>query len=102
MTARAVFSVREYRQDVQSVLAACDETLLGSVATEGKLRLDVNESFYGGASVDEQTLQTMMQQCTIGNFVGPKTVAVAIASGIVQEANVRTVDGVPHAQMMRL
>ncbi|MGB1697629.1 MAG: DUF424 domain-containing protein [Thermoplasmatota archaeon] len=97
-----MFSVREYRQDVQCVLAACDEALLGTVATEGKLRLDVSEAFFGGATVDQPTLQSMMQQCTIGNFVGPETVAAAVAAGIVQDANVRTIDGVPHAQMMRL
>lgn len=102
MTATIVFSAREYRQGVQTILAACDEQLVGSLFEEGNLRLDVQESFYKGPTVDKQTLAMMMGSCTIGNFVGEATIATAIEAGIISDANVATVSGVPHAQMMLL
>jgi hypothetical protein len=102
MTATIVFSAREYRQGVQTILAACDEQLVGSVFEEGKLRLDVQESFYKGPSVDKETLAMMMAGCTIGNFVGESTIATAIEAGLISTDNVATVAGVPHAQMMLL
>ena len=97
-----MFSVQQYQQELQTVLAACDESLLGMTLQEGNRRLDVSHQFYGGQKADAAALATMMQGCTIGNFVGEETVAVAIEAGIVSEANVATVEGVPHAQMVRL
>lgn len=102
MTGQLVFSAREYRQDVQTVLAACDAPLTGTLHKEGQRQLDVSEAFYGGSQVDKETLAMMMRNCTIGNFVGEATVAVAVEAGVIAPENIATVAGVPHAQMMRL
>ncbi len=95
-----MFAVRNYQQGVQRLLAACDEELLGQQFAEGRFRLDVKEAFYDGMRVDEETLRTMMCQCTMANLVGPKAVAAAIDLELIEADNVLHVEGVPHAQML--
>ncbi len=95
-----MFAVRNYQQGVQRLLAACDEELLGQRYAEGRFRLDVKTEFYDGMRVDEETLKTMMRQCTMANLVGPATVAAAVDLGLIETANVLHVEGVPHAQML--
>lgn len=97
-----VFSVKQYQQELQTVLAACDADLLGTLQKEGKRVLDVRESFYGGQEATAEALASMMQGCTMANFVGPATIALAVEAGVIAPENVATVNGVPHAQMMRL
>lgn len=95
-----MFSVRNYHQGSQVLLAACDPDLLGSDHAEGDLRLQVPESFYGGMEVDEAELRNYLESCTIANLVGPRTIEVAVDMGMVEAAHVRSIGGVPHAQMV--
>lgn len=97
-----MFAVRNYQQGTQRLVAACDEDLLGSSYAEGQFRLDVAKKFYDGLRVDAEELQQFLRQCTIANLVGPRAVGVAVELGIVQAENVKTVEGVPHAQYMLL
>ncbi len=96
----AVFAVHQYRQGVQTLVAACDPELLDTQYAEGALRLDVRSSFYDGQRMEEGDLRTVLGMCTVANLVGERTVAVAVGMGLIDEATVRTVDGVPHAQLM--
>lgn len=96
------FAVRNYRRSGQVLLAACDQELLGTKHEEGPLRLDVRGDFYDGLRVDEGELRQFLGACTVANLVGERTVAVAVAMGVVESRNVRRVGGVPHAQMMVL
>lgn len=95
-----MFAVHNYQQGVQRLLAACDEDLLGQTFSEGKFRLDVAPGFYDGMRVDLDSLQAMMRQCTIANLVGEHTVQAGIDAGLIDPAQVRKIQGVPHAQMV--
>lgn len=97
-----MFAVKNYRQGIQTLCAACDEELLGETYREGKIRLEVASGFYDGQRVEAEALRHYLGACTVANLVGERTVALAVAMGIVEEGNVRTVDGVPHAQYMVL
>lgn len=97
-----MFAVKNYRQGVQVLVAACDAELLGETYREGIIRLEVAAGFYDGQRVEETGLRQFLAGCTVANLVGERTVAVAVAMGLVMEENVRTVDGVPHAQYMVL
>ena len=96
-----MFSVRIHRGLSGSVLAVCDEELLGRTFTEGRLRLHVSEAFYGGDTVDEDILIQHMQRASSINLVGREAVSVAIREGLVDEGCVLTVEGVMHAMVLR-
>ncbi|MCA1819889.1 MAG: DUF424 family protein [Halobacteriales archaeon] len=98
--ATAMFAVKNYQQGIQRLLAACDEELLGTKHSEGKFRLDVAPGFYDGFRVEEAELGAFLGSCTVANLVGRRTVDVAIRLGFVDPANILTVGGVPHAQVL--
>lgn len=95
-----MFAVRNYQQGTQRLCAACDEGLLGKEYREDHVRLDVRETFFDGMRVERAALETMLRQCTLANVVGEEAVQVAVELGLVEAANVRRVEGVPHAQMI--
>jgi hypothetical protein len=84
------------------LVAACDCALVGKRFADGDLRLDVSESFYGGEKVDVRMLLEVLVLATIGNLVGSETVGAAIEAGLVDPECVIRVDGVPHAQILRM
>ncbi len=84
------------------VLAICDVELLGKTLREGKIVFKVKDEFYNGgkASVDEAV--SMINNSTIVNLVGKCCVEKAIAKGYVHPDAVIHIEGVPHAQIMKL
>jgi Uncharacterized conserved protein len=95
-----MIAVRFYIRDTEMLLAACDEELIGKTFREGKMKLTVSKIFYCSEIVDENELKGMMLRATSMNLVGPKTIAVAKDLGLVQETI--TIEGVEHAQVVRM
>jgi len=84
------------------LLAACDVELLGKTLKEGKIVFHVNEKFYKGTKVTVEEAVELMKQCTIVNMVGEKIVKKAIEAGLVHPEAVLLIEGIPHAQIVRL
>ena len=84
------------------MLAACDVELLGKTLKEGKIVFHVNEKFYKGTKVTVEEAVEIMKQCTIVNMVGEKIVKKAIEAGLVHPEAVLLIEGIPHAQIVRL
>jgi hypothetical protein len=84
------------------LLAICDVELLGKTLREGKIVFHVKDEFYNGrkASVDEAV--GMICNSTIVNLVGKNCVEKAIAKGYVHPEAVLNIEGVPHAQIIKL
>ena len=84
------------------LLAICDCELLGRTLREGKIVFHVKDDFYNGrkASVDEAV--GMINNSTIVNLVGKCCVEKAIAKGYVHPEAVLNIEGVPHAQIVRI
>jgi len=84
------------------LLAACDAELLGKTLKEGKIVFHINEKFYKGVKTTVEEAIELMKQCTIVNLVGKKIVGKAIEVGFVHPEAVLFIEGVPHAQIIRL
>jgi hypothetical protein len=84
------------------LLAVCDCNLLGKTLREGKIVFKVKDEFYKGrmATVDEA--MGMISNSTIVNLVGKCCVEKAIAKGYVHPDAVLNIEGVPHAQIVKL
>lgn len=84
------------------VLAICDVDLLGRTLREGKIVFKVKAEFYNGgkASVDEAV--SMINNSTIVNMVGKNCVEKAIERGYVHPDAIIEIEGVPHAQIIKL
>jgi hypothetical protein len=84
------------------LLAICDCEILGKTLREGKITFHVKEEFYKGAKVDIEEAIDMIENSTIVNMVGKKIVQKAIEKGYVHPEAVLNIEGIPHAQIIKL
>lgn len=96
------FHAKVYRVQSEVLVAACDEAVYGRSYIEGELVLKADEKFFGGSIVEEKELQGMLMEATIANLIGEEAVAFGVRLGLIDPENVITVQGVPHAQMVRM
>lgn len=93
--------VKVHRRGSDILIAACDEVLLGKKLKEGQLRLEVSEEFYGGDGGDEAMLLNRLSAATMANLVGQEVCRIAAEHGFIDMDCVISIEGVPHAQMVR-
>jgi len=84
------------------LLAVCDAEILGRTLKEGRIVFCIKEDFYKGAKVTIEEAVTMIANSTIINLVGKNIVRKAIESGYVHPEAVLNIEGVPHAQIVKL
>jgi hypothetical protein len=84
------------------LLAICDADVLGKTLKEGKVVLYVSEEFYKGSLVSLEEAIDIVQQSTIVNMVGRSIVESAVERGLVHPEAVLKIDGVPHAQIVKV
>jgi hypothetical protein len=84
------------------VLAICDSEVLGKTLREGKIVFHVKEEFYKGGLVTIEEAVDMIENSTIVNMVGKCCVEKAIKRGYVHPQAVLNIEGVPHAQIVKL
>jgi len=84
------------------VLAICDSEILGKTLREGKIVFHVKEEFYNGGRVSMEEAIDMIENSTIVNMVGKRCVEKAIKKGYVHPQAVLNIEGVPHAQIVKL
>lgn len=97
-----MIAVRIHTGKEDMLLAACDEDLVGREFREGRMRLRVSGEFYMGELVTDETLAERMKSASIFNLVGERTVAVAVEQGLVDPDCIIVIDGVKHAQAVKL
>ncbi len=97
-----MISLKRHPSGPELLVAACDASLLGKRFMEGGLTLEVSESFFGGEMVSPELLVECLELATIANLVGEETVGAAIEAGLVDPDRVLVIDGVPHAQLVRM
>ncbi len=84
------------------LLAICDTELLGKTLREGKIVFQVKDEFYNGGRVTVEEAVDMIENSTIVNMVGKCCVENAIKRGYVHPEAVLSIEGVPHAQIVKL
>ena len=84
------------------LLAVCDCELLGRTLREGKIVFKIKDEFYNGRKGTVEEAMGMINNSTIVNLVGKTCVERAIAHGYVHPEAVIEIEGVPHAQIMKL
>jgi len=84
------------------LLAICDCDLLGRTLREGKIVFHIKDEFYNGGKVGVEEAVGMIENSTIVNLVGKYCVEKAISKGYVHPEAVLQIEGVPHAQIVKL
>jgi hypothetical protein len=84
------------------LLCMCDTEILGRTLRDGKIVFCVKEDFYKGARVPVEEAVSLIETSTIVNMVGKNIVKKAIERGFVHPEAVLNIEGVPHAQIVKL
>ena len=84
------------------LLAMCDVEILGRTLREGKIVFCIKEEFYKGARVNVEEAVSMIENSNIVNMVGRNVVKKAIQKGYVHPEAVLNIEGIPHAQIVKL
>jgi len=84
------------------LLAVCDAEILGKTLREGKIVFCIREEFYKGAKVTVEEAVMMIANSTIVNLIGKNIVQRAIERGYVHPEAVLNIEGIPHAQIVKL
>ncbi|MGQ9529814.1 MAG: DUF424 domain-containing protein [Candidatus Bathycorpusculaceae bacterium] len=84
------------------LLAICDAEILGKTLREGKITFHIKEEFYKGAKVNIEEALAMIENSTIINMVGKNVVEKAVEKGYVHPEAILIIEGIPHAQIVKL
>ena len=84
------------------LLCMCDAEILGKTLREGEMTFRVKEDFYKGRRVAVEEAIDLIEASTIVNMVGKNVVKKAIERGFVHPEAVLNIDGVPHAQIVKI
>ncbi len=84
------------------LLAICDADILGKTLKRGKIVFHIREDFYKGSLVSIEEAMDLIRQATIVNMVGRRIVEEAVEKGLVHPDAVLEIEGIPHAQILKL
>ncbi len=91
--------VKIHKKDGRTVVAVCDDNLLGQKIEDGELQLDLSSDFYKGTSYSDKILvRDIMRNADVLNVVGKTAVALALEEGLIDKMHIITIKGIPHAQ----
>jgi len=90
--------IKIHKSETAKIIAICDEDLIGKEFEEGNLYLKVSENFFKGEKKNKEEVKKILKDANSANFVGKKSVSIAVELGLVDEKNVIKIKGVPHAQ----
>ncbi|MCZ7393933.1 MAG: DUF424 family protein [Candidatus Methanoperedens sp.] len=94
--------MKKYDTDGQLIVAVCDKNIVGKKFREGKLVLRLDEGFYKGEDVWEEEVREALSCATIANIAGEKSIACAVECGCIDPDTIIFIEGIPHAQMVKL
>ena len=84
------------------MVAVCDKDIIGKKFKEGELTLKLEHSFYQGNEACERDVKEALTSATIANLAGEKAIACAVDCGCIDPDTVIYIQGIPHAQMVRI
>lgn len=94
--------MKKYETERQLIVAVCDKEIIGKKFKEGELTLRLEPSFYKGADASESEIKEALSCATIANIAGEKAIACAVECGCIEPDTVIFIEGIPHAQMIRI
>lgn len=83
----------------ENVIAICDEELIGKHFEEGRLVLDVSESFYKGELKNKDEIRLILKNDKNFNLVGKEIIKIAVKEKVVDKNAILVIGGVLHAQV---
>jgi len=94
--------LKKHYSDQMLIVAVCDRDLIGRCFREDKFQIEVHRDFYVGEPATCEMIASALADADAANIVGERSIRCAIASEFIDPKKIITIDGVPHAQMVRI
>ena len=94
--------VKVHKSENQTVIAICDEGLLGKIISSEDKEINISEEFYKGDLMNEKEVLEILKDASNVNFTGDEAIICGIKSGLISEGSIITIGGVKHAQFYSL
>lgn len=97
-----MFWVKVFPTKHDMVIAICDEDIIDKELKYKDFKIKVSKNFYGGKLVGEEIIKKLLDKATIGNLMGKNTVSLAEKNGFITKENIISINGIPHAQFVKI
>jgi hypothetical protein len=84
------------------MLAIADFSILDKTFEEGDCQIAVPRQFYHEKTCDKEEAKKLIRSATIINAVGKNIIDLMVKENAIDQKNILTVKGVPHAQVVSL
>ncbi len=103
-TSDVMYWAKVFTTRTEIIVALCDESILDRIVEFKKTsaKIKISKHFYGEHLVDENAVMKLMNRATIGNLFGKDIVSFATKHGFISKENIINIDGIPHAQFVKL
>ncbi len=95
------FAARKIDYKGSSMVNICDEELVGSKISEGKLEINITRDYFGQQIVEEGEAVELLHTCSVANLVGKRIVSKAVGMKLASEFSVRTISSVPFLMIFK-
>ncbi len=92
--------VKIHKLNNRTLVAVCDEDLLGRTFEEGETVLEIKKSFYEGEKKSDVEIGDLMRNADIINVVGNKSIKLALEEELITKEEIKEVQGIPHVQII--
>lgn len=89
------FAVRIVNYQRNKMLNICDVELVGRTLVQSDLTMNISKCYYAERIVDEKEATQLLQNSSIINMVGIKTIELSVKIGVGSSKGVKKIDGVP-------
>lgn len=88
----------------RDVIAVCDENLIGKKFEEGKMQIEITETFFKGKLVEEKEAESiineMKKEDATFNIAGQRSINLFLKMGLVSPEGIKTIQGIPVALIL--
>jgi len=95
------FAVRRMNYQGSVMVNICDEELIGSKVSEGKLEINITKDYFGQQTVEEGEAAELLHSCAVANLVGERIVSKAVGMKLASSLSIRTISGVPFLMIFK-
>lgn len=89
------FAVRIVNYQRNKMLNICDADLVGRTLVKSDLTMNISKSYFAERLVDEKEAEQLLQNSSIINMVGEKTIELSVKIGVGSSKGIKKIDGVP-------
>jgi len=80
------------------LIAVCDSECIGKIYSEGDLRIDIKDGFYGGDSIDEVNFDSVFEgEVSSINVFGKDSIDFFEKKCLINEDEIKEIQGIPFA-----